>query len=146
MDSGDKGCNKCMSIAHKYALLQCFMIPTEDLADPDAESHQLSPEPPLSKVRPQPKFEAPSQAIEFTPQAMALYESMISAATTEEKLNDIYKEYFARKPAKKTYDKLTNACKAKKAELKEKELENMSQISAEILDEETGEIKGESHA
>ncbi len=43
MDSGDKATNKAMSIAHKYALFQCFAIPTEDMPDPDAESHSVAP-------------------------------------------------------------------------------------------------------
>lgn len=43
MDSGDKSSNKAMSIAHKYALLQAFCIPTEDMADPDAEVHTVAP-------------------------------------------------------------------------------------------------------
>lgn len=38
MDSGDKGMNKTMSVALKYALMQAFLIPTEDIADPDAET------------------------------------------------------------------------------------------------------------
>lgn len=42
MDSGDKAANKAMAIAHKYALLQTFCIPTEDMKDPDAESHEAS--------------------------------------------------------------------------------------------------------
>ena len=37
MDSGDKAGNKAMAIAHKYALLQVFCIPTSDTKDPDAE-------------------------------------------------------------------------------------------------------------
>ena len=37
MDTGDKGVNKAMSIAMKYAMFQLFFIPTEDLKDPDAE-------------------------------------------------------------------------------------------------------------
>lgn len=41
MDSGDKGTNKAMSIALKYALLQMFLIPTDDAKDPDAESHEV---------------------------------------------------------------------------------------------------------
>jgi len=41
MDSGDKGCNKAMSVALKYALLQMFLIPTEELKDPDAETHEV---------------------------------------------------------------------------------------------------------
>jgi hypothetical protein len=35
MDSGDKGCNKALAVAHKYALFQTFLIPTEDAVDPD---------------------------------------------------------------------------------------------------------------
>jgi len=42
MDSGDKASNKAMAIAHKYALLQTFCIPTEDMVDPDAEVHQIT--------------------------------------------------------------------------------------------------------
>ena len=37
-DSGDKASNKAMSIAHKYALLQVFCIPTDDAKDPDSAS------------------------------------------------------------------------------------------------------------
>lgn len=37
MDSGDKSSNKAMAIAHKYALLQAFMVPTQETVDPDAE-------------------------------------------------------------------------------------------------------------
>ena len=43
MDSGDKATNKAMAIAHKYAILQAFCIPTEDMEDPDAVAEQLSP-------------------------------------------------------------------------------------------------------
>jgi hypothetical protein len=38
IDSGDKSTAKAMSVAHKYLLLQTFLIPTEDLVDGDAES------------------------------------------------------------------------------------------------------------
>ncbi|MCQ2319294.1 MAG: ERF family protein [Bacteroidales bacterium] len=41
MDSGDKGMNKAMSIALKYALLQLFLIPTEEKKDPDYYSDEL---------------------------------------------------------------------------------------------------------
>lgn len=45
MDSGDKATNKAMSVALKYALMQMFLIPTEELKamDPDAESHEVAP-------------------------------------------------------------------------------------------------------
>lgn len=36
MDSGDKGMNKAMSVALKYALMQMLLIPTQDEKDPDA--------------------------------------------------------------------------------------------------------------
>lgn len=42
MDSGDKSTGKAMSIAHKYALLQALCVPTEDIDDPDGESHELA--------------------------------------------------------------------------------------------------------
>ena len=45
MDSGDKSANKAMAIAHKYALLQTFCIPTEEQKDPDAEVHEVRPDP-----------------------------------------------------------------------------------------------------
>lgn len=43
MDSGDKASNKAMAIAHKYAMFQTFCIPTEDVVDPDAECHEVTP-------------------------------------------------------------------------------------------------------
>ena len=43
MDSGDKATNKAMAIAHKYALLQTFLIPTEETKDPDSETHEVTP-------------------------------------------------------------------------------------------------------
>ena len=42
MDSGDKSSNKAMAVAHKYALLQTFCIPTEEAKDPDAEVHVIA--------------------------------------------------------------------------------------------------------
>ncbi len=42
MDSGDKASNKAMSVALKYACFQLFMIPTEEMIDPDAESPEAT--------------------------------------------------------------------------------------------------------
>ncbi len=42
MDSGDKGANKALAVAHKYALFQTFTIPTM-FSDPDAETHEAQP-------------------------------------------------------------------------------------------------------
>lgn len=44
MDTGDKATNKAMSIAFKYACFQLFCIPTEEMKDPDAETHEVAPE------------------------------------------------------------------------------------------------------
>lgn len=47
MDSGDKSCNKAMSAALKYALLQTFLIPTEGNEDADGTTQEPSiPKPP----------------------------------------------------------------------------------------------------
>lgn len=43
MDSGDKATNKAMAIAFKYACFQVFCIPTEEMKDPDGESHDVKP-------------------------------------------------------------------------------------------------------
>lgn len=53
MDTGDKASNKCAAIAHKYALLQVFCIPTADLQDPDSESPELAgkPDSPVNRVQ-----------------------------------------------------------------------------------------------
>lgn len=42
MDSGDKASNKSMSVAHKYALLQVYMIPTDDPKDPEGQGHDIT--------------------------------------------------------------------------------------------------------
>lgn len=42
MDSGDKASNKAMSVAMKYAMFQLLMIPTEEMVDPDKETHEVT--------------------------------------------------------------------------------------------------------
>lgn len=42
MDSGDKASNKAMSIALKYMLFQTFLIPTEEMKDPDHDSYEIT--------------------------------------------------------------------------------------------------------
>lgn len=56
MDSGDKATNKAMSIGYKYACFQVFCIPTEEMIDPDAETHEPTP-----KSAKQAKTEKPKQ-------------------------------------------------------------------------------------
>jgi hypothetical protein len=43
MDSGDKASAKAMSIAQKYAILQTFLVPTEDAKDPEVDNHEVAP-------------------------------------------------------------------------------------------------------
>ena len=42
LDSGDKATNKALSAALKYALIQTFSIPTEDMTDADSDSPEIS--------------------------------------------------------------------------------------------------------
>lgn len=79
MDSGDKGMNKAMSIALKYALFQLFTIPTKEDKDPDATIYEIVP-----------------QAAEATPVDTA-YQSRVEVAfnelaraSTMGELKDIY--------------------------------------------------------
>jgi len=62
MDSGDKSTNKAMAVAHKYAILQVFAIPTEDLKDPENESPQSAPAKPKAKGEPKPETKPQPQA------------------------------------------------------------------------------------
>lgn len=73
MDTGDKATNKAMSIAFKYACFQVFCIPTEEMIDPDRESHEV-------KQKPEPKKEAPKKAEESTVQ-----QSMAAVISPEQK-------------------------------------------------------------
>lgn len=59
MDSGDKASNKAMAVAHKYALMQLFAIPTDDEKDPENDSPQ-----PQKNSQPQRQAPAPRQAPE----------------------------------------------------------------------------------
>lgn len=43
MDTSDKASNKAMSVAHKYALIQVFAIPTAEDKDPEVNDHQVGP-------------------------------------------------------------------------------------------------------
>lgn len=42
MDRGDKGTNKAMTAAYKYAMFEAFCIPTEGADDADKESHEVA--------------------------------------------------------------------------------------------------------
>jgi hypothetical protein len=50
LDSGDKATNKALSAALKYALIQTFSIPTEDMAEADLDSPEIG----TAKSKPEP--------------------------------------------------------------------------------------------
>lgn len=62
MDSGDKSCNKALSAAMKYALLEVFCVPTE--ADNDTENHSPEPLQKLKATAPPPAPEPPKKFTE----------------------------------------------------------------------------------
>lgn len=67
MDSGDKSSNKAMSVAHKYALLQAFCIPTKDIDDPDAETHEVAPKKQTQQHRQTQQAKAATEEDPFAP-------------------------------------------------------------------------------
>lgn len=88
MDSGDKATNKAMSIAFKYACFQVFCIPTEEMKDPDEESHEVKPKYILSHSR------EVASLIEGTDVSPASVASMLKEKYGKEKANDLTDEEF----------------------------------------------------
>lgn len=64
-DSGDKGINKCLSIALKYCLFQALLIPLADDCDPDKHATEFAkptqPPPPMRQTGPQASQGQPQQ-------------------------------------------------------------------------------------
>jgi hypothetical protein len=67
LDSGDKATNKALSAALKYALIQTFSIPTEDMAEADLESPEMGAVKASAPAMESPKSSEP--AAEAAPQA-----------------------------------------------------------------------------
>lgn len=63
LDSGDKATNKALSAALKYALIQTFSIPTEDMAEADFESPEIGTTKSTNAESPQVKA-SPTPAVE----------------------------------------------------------------------------------
>ncbi len=79
-DNGDKGYNKCKSVALKYILMQMFLVPTKDIADPDKET----PEDVNSKAK---NSEADND--------ISLAKQLIKEAKTEQDLIKIWSDFSA---------------------------------------------------
>ena len=90
MDSGDKSLNKAMSIAMKYACFQVFCIPTEEMVDPDQESHQVAPKAPAKPEYPSEfvaacKFAAGGSTLgRIYKENRPLFDSILKTGTPEE--------------------------------------------------------------
>lgn len=96
MDTGDKATNKAMSIAFKYACFQVFCIPTEEMKDPDEETHEVKPktqkkEAPKNEAAPktesQEKEPAPAQAQDVAKQKIST--AKVAALTAAAKNNGV---------------------------------------------------------
>jgi len=78
MDSGDKSSNKSIAVALKYVLTQMFLIPTNEMKDPDAEVHE-----PVKTVKKEVKKPEPIS------KECQNYINYINGATTKKQLEDI---------------------------------------------------------
>ena len=87
MDSGDKATNKAMAIAFKYACFQVFCIPTEEMQDPDGETHNL--------VAPDIKVPEPAsvEQIQKAQEFIDAYADMCENATSIDIWNQLKKKY-----------------------------------------------------
>ena len=133
MDSGDKASNKAMSVGLKYACFQLLMIPTEEMVDPDAETHVVTSP---AKAPTPPKQAQKAQE----PPAVVEQAKTIPAAPVNPVLEYLAKEREALRVTRET-DKQTNNALfkvqtdlLKKAKLTpDKPLDQYTQAEAENL-------------
>ena len=86
MDSADKSSNKAMSVAYKYAMFQIFSIPTEEMADPDADTPPESTPKPDNKAARNTAWTALATALGKTNKEMsACVNSLIQAGLAPNK-------------------------------------------------------------
>lgn len=89
-DNGDKGYNKCKSIALKYVLMQMFLVPTADIADPDKDT----PDEITVNAGKKPSKRTVKEPIEQSA-ASPLREALgaIEATKSRKELEDVYRQY-----------------------------------------------------
>lgn len=102
MDSGDKGMNKAMAVALKYALTQMLLIPTVDIPDPDA-----------SDPGPTRPVTAYDMCVNCQDPMMKSLLGMVAAAKTQDELRGIYADNAQFQKDKRFVD----ACNARFNEL-----------------------------
>ena len=113
-DNGDKGYNKCKSIALKYVLMQMFLVPTKDIADPDKETpDEVSSKSTTSPRRPGLKSKAaePAPAPADDDNDLYLVKQLIKEAKTKEELLKIWNDW------PEAHDKIKGDFSARRKEL-----------------------------
>jgi len=89
-DNGDKGYNKCKSIALKYALMQLFLVPTADIADPDKETpEEITNTPPATPRKRTVKEAKPADDNPVLTEAI----NAVKDAKSRQELEDVYRKY-----------------------------------------------------
>jgi len=83
MDSADKGTAKAMSVAHKYLLLQTFLIPTADIIDADSYDPTVMPREELARRREQQAKDATDKDIIAQLIEQHLENAALTESTTE---------------------------------------------------------------
>jgi len=92
MDSGDKGTNKAMSAAYKYAAFQAFCIPTEGDNDSENSTHEVKPQKPPPRPAQPPKPSPPADpALISDAQRKMIFAKMKAAGLEPETLKVAFK-------------------------------------------------------
>ncbi len=91
IDTGDKGLYKALSGAQKYLLLQMFLIPTEEISEPEQDSFEIAADEKESKKESSEKVQKNSvQKIEEPAAAFGELLTKMANAETKEALKTMY--------------------------------------------------------
>ena len=93
-DNADKGYNKTKSIALKYVLMQMFLVPTKDIADPDKETPEEVTAPSSRRSHLERKEKtAPAPAPSDDSDDLYLVKQLIKEAKTKDDLLKIWNDW-----------------------------------------------------
>ena len=93
-DNADKGYNKTKSIALKYVLMQMFLVPTKDIADPDKETPEEVTAPSSRRSHLERKEKtAPAPAPSDDSDDLYLVKQLIKEAKTKDDLLKIWSDW-----------------------------------------------------
>lgn len=93
-DNADKGYNKTKSIALKYVLMQMFLVPTKDIADPDKETPEEVTAPSSRRSHFERKEKtAPAPAPSDDSDDLYLVKQLIKEAKTKDDLLKIWNDW-----------------------------------------------------